>query len=54
MVVDNPSGYTQQPGATSPQFHLDLGPNPVDGNIIDGLEPMWVDGRVKANVNPKP
>ena len=52
MQVDNPSGYTNNVKVNIPQFHLDLGPNPVDGNItIDGLEPMKVDGRVKANVN---
>ncbi|WP_426058311.1 AsmA-like C-terminal region-containing protein [Hymenobacter sp. B1770] len=52
MQVDNPSGYTNNVKVNIPQFHLDLGPNPVDGNIaIDGLEPMRVDGRVKANVN---
>jgi hypothetical protein len=52
MQVDNPSGYTNNVKVNIPQFHLDLGPNPVDGNIaINGLEPMNVDGRVKANVN---
>ncbi|MDB5235571.1 MAG: hypothetical protein JWR44_2564, partial [Hymenobacter sp.] len=52
MQVDNPSGYTNNVKVNIPQFHLDLGPNPVDGNIaIDGLEPMNVNGRVKANVN---
>ncbi|TPG63006.1 AsmA-like C-terminal region-containing protein [Hymenobacter nivis] len=52
MVVDNPSGFTNNVKVNVSQFHLDLGPNPVDGNVtIDGLEPMKVDGRVKANVN---
>ncbi|HEX8426956.1 AsmA-like C-terminal region-containing protein [Hymenobacter sp.] len=52
MVVDNPSGFTNNVKVNVKQFHLDLGPNPVDGNIaIDGLEPMKVDGRVKANVD---
>ena len=52
MQVDNPSGFTNNLKVNIPQFHLDLGPNPVDGNVtIDGLEPMRVDGRVKANVN---
>ena len=52
MQVDNPSGYTNNVKINVPQFHLDLGPNPVDGNVtIDGLAPMRVDGRVKANVN---
>ena len=52
MQVDNPSGFTNNVKVNIPQFHLDLGPNPVDGNLtIDGLNPMRVDGRVKANVN---
>ena len=52
MVVDNPSGFTNNVKVNIPQFHLDLGPNPVDGNVaIDGLAPMKVDGRVKASVN---
>ncbi len=52
MRVDNPSGVTNNVKVNIPQFHLDLGPNPVDGSVtIDGLEPMRVDGRVKANVD---
>ena len=52
MKVDNPTGVTNNVKVNIPKFHLDLGPDPVDGNIaIDGLEPMKVDGRVKANVN---
>ena len=52
MKVDNPSGVTNNVKVNVPRFHLDLGPNPVDGNVsIDGLEPMNVDGRLKANVN---
>ena len=52
MQVSNPTGMTNDLKVNVPQFHLDLGPNPVDGNVsIDGLAPMRVDGRVKANVN---
>ena len=52
MRVDNPSGFTNNVKVNVEQFHLDLGPNPVDGNVtIDGLAPMKVAGRVKANVN---
>ena len=52
MSVDNPSGFTNNMKVNIPQFHLDLGKNPIDGNVlIDGLEPMKVDGRVKANVD---
>ncbi|MBT2558633.1 AsmA family protein [Hymenobacter sp. ISL-91] len=52
MVVDNPSGFTNNVKVNVKQFHLDLGKNPIDGNMaIDGLAPMKVDGRVKANVD---
>ncbi|MCC3156121.1 AsmA family protein [Hymenobacter sp. 15J16-1T3B] len=52
MKVDNPSGFTNNVMVDVKKFHLDLGTNPVDGNVrIDGLEPMKVDGRVKANVD---
>nr|GFD54353.1 hypothetical protein [Tanacetum cinerariifolium] len=52
MVVDNPSGFTNNVKVNVSKFHLDLGSDPVDGNVtIDGLEPMKVDGRLKANVN---
>ena len=52
MVVDNPSGFTNNVKVNVKKFHLDLGKNPIDGNVaIDGLEPMNVDGRVKANVD---
>ncbi|OON70979.1 AsmA family protein [Hymenobacter sp. CRA2] len=52
MQVDNPSGFTNNVKVNVKKFHLDLGKNPVDGNVIvDGLEPMKVDGRVKANID---
>ncbi|WP_375416891.1 AsmA-like C-terminal region-containing protein [uncultured Hymenobacter sp.] len=52
MRVDNPSGFTNNVKVNVERFHLDLGPNPVDGSVtIDGLEPMKVNGQVKANVN---
>jgi len=52
MVVDNPSGFTNNVKVNVSKFHLDLGTNPVDGNVtVDGLAPIKVDGRVKANVN---
>ncbi|QKG58058.1 AsmA family protein [Hymenobacter sp. BRD128] len=52
MVVDNPSGFTNNVKVNVSKFHLDLGTNPVDGYVtVDGLAPMKVDGRVKANVN---
>ena len=41
MQVSNLTGVTKDVKVNIPQFHLDLGPNPVDGNmVIDGLEPM--------------
>ena len=52
MQVSNPTGVTNDVKVNIPQFHLDLGPDPVDGRVaIDGLNPMKVDARVKANVN---
>ncbi|MBC8085405.1 MAG: AsmA family protein, partial [Hymenobacter sp.] len=52
LAVDNPSGFTNNVKVNVKQFHLDLGTNPIDGNLrIDGLEPMQLDGRVKANVD---
>ncbi|UYZ62370.1 AsmA family protein [Hymenobacter weizhouensis] len=52
LAVDNPSGFTNNVKVNVKQFHLDLGQNPIDGNVaIDGLEPMRVDGRVKARVD---
>ena len=52
LQVSNPTGITNDLKVNISTFHLDLGPNPVDGNVaIDGLAPMKVDGRVKANVN---
>ncbi|KUG05960.1 AsmA family protein [Solirubrum puertoriconensis] len=52
MQVDNPSGFTNNVKVNVKRFHLDLGKNPVDGSVaIDGLEPMKVDGRVKANID---
>ena len=52
MQVSNPTGVTNDLKVNVPQFHLDLGPDPVDGSVaIDGLNPMRVNGRVKANVN---
>ena len=52
MKVSNPTGVTNDVKVDIPQFHLDLGPDPVDGRVaIDGLNPMKVDARVKANVN---
>jgi hypothetical protein len=52
MKVDNPSGIISQTQVQVNTFHLDLGKNPVDAKVvINGLEPMQVDGNVKANID---
>ncbi len=52
LEVRNATGVTNDLKINIPNFHLDLGPDPVDGSIaIDGLAPMKVNGRVRANVN---
>ena len=52
MKVDNPSGLVNLTKVDVKKFHLDLGKNPVDAKVlINGLEPMQVDGNVKANID---
>lgn len=52
MKVDNPSGNIDLTRIQVNKFHLDLGKNPVDAKVlINGLEPMQVDGNVKARIN---
>src|SRR5690606_35783272 len=52
MSVDNKDGNINNTNISIRQFHLDLGKNPVDAKAtIQGLEPMQVDGNLKANVN---
>jgi len=52
MKVDNADGIVNNTRIQINKFHLDLGKNPVDARaIINGLEPMQVDGTVKANIN---
>jgi hypothetical protein len=52
MKVDNPSGNIDRTQIQVNKFHLDLGKNPVDAKVmINGLEPMLVDGTVKANID---
>jgi hypothetical protein len=52
MKVDNPSGNIDLTRIQVNKFHLDLGKNPVDAKVlINGLEPMQVDGNVKANID---
>jgi len=52
MKVDNADGIVNNTQIQINKFHLDLGKNPVDARaIINGLEPMQVDGNIKANIN---
>ncbi|MGV3586999.1 MAG: AsmA-like C-terminal region-containing protein [Adhaeribacter sp.] len=52
MKVDNPDGIVNNTKIQINKFHLDLGKNPVDARAtINGLEPMQVDGNVKANID---
>ena len=52
MKIDNPDGDVNKTNIMVNKFHLDLGKNPVDAHaVINGLEPMRVDGNVKANIN---
>ncbi|MDB5262081.1 MAG: hypothetical protein JWQ14_1362, partial [Adhaeribacter sp.] len=52
MKVDNPDGIVNNTRILINKLHLDLGKNPVDARVaIDGLEPMRVDGNIKANIN---
>jgi len=52
MKVNNADGNVNNTQIQINKFHLDLGKNPVDARaIINGLEPMQVDGNIKANIN---
>ncbi|HSI91368.1 MAG TPA: AsmA family protein, partial [Adhaeribacter sp.] len=52
MSVDNKDGNIDNTNIEVRQFHLDLGKNPVDAKaVINGLNPMKVDGNLKANID---
>ncbi|QMU31068.1 AsmA-like C-terminal region-containing protein [Adhaeribacter radiodurans] len=52
MNVDNKDGVINNTNVLIRKMHLDLGKNPVDAKAsIQGLEPMKVDGNVKANID---
>ncbi|MCC9135684.1 AsmA-like C-terminal region-containing protein [Pontibacter silvestris] len=52
MSVASQDGTPAATNVNVRQFHLDLGKNPVDAKVVvNGLEPMQVDGNVKANVD---
>jgi hypothetical protein len=52
MSVDNKDGNVDHTNVQVRKFHLDLGKNPVDAKaIINGLNPMQLDGNLKANLD---
>ncbi|WP_026462397.1 AsmA-like C-terminal region-containing protein [Adhaeribacter aquaticus] len=52
IKIANADGNVNNTQIQINKFHLDLGKNPVDAKaIINGLEPMQVDGNVKANID---
>ena len=52
MSVDNKDGIINNTNVDVRKFHLDLGKNPVDAKaVINGLDPMKVDGNLKANID---
>ncbi|MFD2514009.1 AsmA-like C-terminal region-containing protein [Pontibacter locisalis] len=52
MLVDNPDGDMAKTVIDVKRLHMEFGNNPIDGRVlVRGLEPMYVDGNVKANVN---
>ncbi|MFC5270954.1 AsmA-like C-terminal region-containing protein [Adhaeribacter terreus] len=52
MSVDNKDGIINNTNVQVRKFHLDLGKNPVDAKaVINGLDPMKVDGNLKANID---
>ncbi|WP_207433698.1 AsmA-like C-terminal region-containing protein [Sabulibacter ruber] len=52
MSVKNTDGNVDHTLVDVRKLHLDLGKNPVDGRVlIDGLEPMKIDGNLKAKLD---
>ncbi|MBK0403595.1 AsmA family protein [Adhaeribacter sp. BT258] len=52
MSVDNKDGIINNTNVEVRKFHLDLGKNPVDAKaVINGLDPMKVDGNLKASID---
>ncbi|WP_347157641.1 AsmA-like C-terminal region-containing protein [Pontibacter chitinilyticus] len=52
MRVDNKDGIVDNTVVDIRQLHMDLGKNPIDAKmLVEGLNPMKVDGNVKANVD---
>ncbi|MCC9165385.1 AsmA family protein [Pontibacter harenae] len=52
MSIDNIDGNVDNTTINVRQFHLNLGKNPVDAKVlVQGLEPMQVNGNVKASID---
>ncbi|WP_114777685.1 AsmA family protein [Botryobacter ruber] len=52
MSIANKDGNVDNTNIDVRRFHMDLGKNPVDAKVlIQGLEPMKVNGNVKANID---
>ncbi|MEJ8757533.1 AsmA-like C-terminal region-containing protein [Pontibacter sp. H259] len=52
MRIDNKDGNPNNTTINVRQLHLDLGKNPVDAKmLVEGLEPMKLDGNVKASID---
>ncbi|AMM50883.1 hypothetical protein TH61_06350 [Rufibacter sp. DG15C] len=52
MSVKNADGVVDHTQVNIKKLHLDLGKNPVDGQVmIDGLEPMKINGNLKAKLD---
>ncbi|MDX5348115.1 MAG: hypothetical protein LPK19_12820 [Hymenobacteraceae bacterium] len=52
MSIDNKDGNIDNTNIEIRQFHMDLGKNPIDAKaVIQGLEPMKVNGNLKANID---
>lgn len=52
LNVENKDGNINNTNILVRKLHLDLGKNPVDARVlVQGLEPMKLDGNVKANIN---
>jgi hypothetical protein len=52
MNVANKDGIVNNTNILIRKMHLDLGKNPVDAKVlIQGLEPMKIDGNVKASID---
>jgi hypothetical protein len=52
MRIDNKDGNPNNTTIDVRQLHLDLGKNPVDAKmLVEGLEPMKLDGNVKASID---